>query len=48
MNRKTFIEWDKEILGPTSDTIGLEQGGCAIDRFYRLVNNEKVKIAQES
>ena len=47
-NRKTFIEWDKEIPGPFSDTIGLEQGGCASDRFYRLVNNEQIKIAQDS
>ena len=48
MNRKTFIEWDKEILGSISDIIGLQQGGCSSDRFYRLVNNEQVKIAQDS
>ena len=47
-NRKTFIKWDKEILGPIRDTIGLEQGGCANERFYRLVNNEQIKIAQDS
>ena len=44
----TYIEWDKQILGPISDTIGVEQGGCASDRIYRLVNNEQVKLAQDT
>ena len=47
-SRKTFIEWDREILGPISDTIGVEQGGCASDRIYRLVNNEQVQLAQDT
>ena len=47
-NRATFIEWDKEILGPIHDTIGVEQGGCASDRIYKLVNNEQLKTAQQS
>ena len=44
----TFIEWDKEIQGPINDTIGVEQGGCASDRIYRLVNNEQIETAQQS
>ena len=47
-NRETYIEWDKEILGPIKDTNGLEQGGCASDRLYRLVNNEQLLTAQKS
>ena len=47
-NRHTFIEWDKEILGPIKDTMGVEQGGCASDRVYRLVNNEQIQTAQQS
>ena len=28
--------------------MGVEQGGCASDRIYRLVNNEQLKTAQQS
>ena len=47
-NRKTYIEWDKEVVGPISDNRGLEQGGTPSDRLYRLSNNEQLQIAQES
>ena len=47
-NRQTYIEWDKEVLGPIMDTQGVEQGGCASDRVYKLVNNEQLRTAQES
>ena len=47
-NRLTYIEWDKQILGPILDTIGVEQGGIASDRVYRLVNNEQLETAQQS
>ena len=30
------------------DTMGVEQGGCASDRIYRLVNNEQLETAQQS
>jgi hypothetical protein len=30
------------------DTMGVEQGGCASDRIYRLVNNEQLHTAQQS
>ena len=30
------------------DTQGVEQGGCTSDKVYKLVNNEQLKIAQES
>ena len=47
-NRQTYIEWEKQILGPIYDTIGVEQGGVASDRVYRLVNNEQLSTAQQS
>ena len=47
-NRLTFVEWDKQIMGPIADTIGVEQGGCASDRIHRLVNNEQLETAQRS
>jgi hypothetical protein len=47
-NRLTFVEWDKQIMGPIADTVGVEQGGCASDRIHRLVNNEQLETAQRS
>jgi hypothetical protein len=47
-NRQTYIEWDKQLLGPINDTMGVEQGGCASDRIYHLVNNEQLQTAQQS
>ena len=47
-NRLTFIEWEKEVLGPIRDTQGVEQGACSSDTLYKLVNNEQLQIAQES
>ena len=47
-SRSTYIEWDKELLGPIKDTQGVEQGGCPSDRVYRLTNNEQLETAQRS
>jgi hypothetical protein len=47
-SRKTFIEWDKQLMGPIHDTMGVEQGGRPSDRVYRLVNNEQLETAQKS
>ena len=47
-SRLTYIECDKQLIGPIHDTVGVEQGGCASDRIYRLVNNEQLKTAQQS
>jgi hypothetical protein len=46
--RSTYIEWEKELLGPIKDTQGVEQGGCPSDRIYRLTNNEQLDTAQKS
>ena len=47
-NRKTFVEWDKVLMGPINDTIGVEQGGVNSDRIYKLCNNVQLKTAQMS
>ena len=47
-NRRTFVEWDKVLMGPICDKIGVEQGGCLSDRLYKLANNEQHSVAQAS
>ena len=47
-NRKTYVEWDKTLMGPISDLLGVEQGGCLSDRLYKLANNEQLSVAQDS
>ena len=47
-SRHTYIEWQKEILGPIRDTNGVEQGAGTSDKIYKLVNNEQLKVAQDS
>ena len=47
-NRLTFVEWEKQIMGPIADTLGVEQGGRPSDRVYRLVNNEQLDTAHRS
>ena len=48
MNRKTFCEYDKVIMGPIDDQLGVEQGGQNSDKFFRLVGNYQLKSAQNS
>ena len=33
-NRKTFVEWNKTLMGPILDKLGVEQGGVNSDRLY--------------
>ena len=47
-NRKTFCEFDKQMMGPISDTRGLEQGGVSSSDLYKLYNNEQATVAQHS
>ena len=47
-NRKTFVEWDKCLMGPILDLLGVEQGGCVSDKLYKLANNEQLSVAQLS
>ena len=45
-NRLTYCEWDKTIVGPINDTLGVEQGGVNSDNYYKLTNNEQLSTAQ--
>ena len=47
-NRLTYVEWDKCLMGPIADLLGVEQGGCLSDRLYKLANNEQLSVAQHS
>ena len=35
-NRITFCEWDKIMMGPINDELGLEQGGKFSSEFYKI------------
>ena len=47
-SRKTFVEWDKVLMGPILDKLGVEQGGVNSDRIYKLCNNVQLSTAQKS
>ena len=47
-HRKTFVEWDKVLMGPIHDLLGVEQGGVNSDRLYKLCNNVQLDTAQLS
>ena len=47
-NRKTFVEYDKTLMGPIRDSLGVEQGGVNSDRIYKLCNNVQLSTAQNS
>ena len=47
-NRKTFVEWDKVLMGPIRDLVGVEQGGVNSDKIYKLCNNVQLSTAQQS
>ena len=32
-HRKTFVEWDKVLMGPIKDLVGVEQGGVNSDKI---------------
>ena len=47
-NRRTYLEWNKQIMGPIFDEFGLEQGGVNSGDFYKLYNNDLLKSTQKS
>ena len=47
-NRRTFPEWNKVLMGPIHDFLGLEQGNVNSDRLYKLCNNNQLSTAQLS
>ena len=47
-NRKTFIDWDGQLMGPIHDENGLEQGGVSSSDFYKIYGKEQLTTAQDS
>ena len=46
--RKTYPEWDRTLMGPIEDLLGLEQGNVNSDKIYKLCNNNQLTTAQLS
>ena len=47
-NRTTFIDWEKNIMGPIMDERGLEQGGVNSSDYYKIFGKEQLEAAQVS
>ena len=47
-SRQTVYQWDNEMIGPSKDITGFEQGGINSGDFYKLYNNEQLNRAQSS
>ena len=47
-SRLTYCEWNKALMGPILDKLGVEQGGINSDRLYKLANNTQIDVAQIS
>ena len=47
-NRVSFCEFDKILVGPVYDELGLEQGGISSSDGYKIYNNELLELVQNS
>ena len=47
-NRLSFLEFNKETVGPIHDECGLEQGGVYSSDLYKLYNNDQLDMPQQS
>ena len=47
-SRKTFIDWNKTVMGPIHDQHGVEQGGANSGDLYKIYNNELFETAQNT
>ena len=47
-NRRTYCEFDRNMMGPIFDTRGLEQGGISSSDEHKLYNNEQAVSSQLS
>ena len=46
--RKTFAEWDKVLMGPINDELGVEQGGVNSGDFYKIYAKPQLQMAHDS
>ena len=47
-HRKTFMEWDRKVIGPIEDELGFEQGGISSGDFYTIYNTEQLSTTHEA
>ena len=47
-NRLSFLEFNKDIVGPIHDECGLEQGGVYSSDLYKLYNKDQLDMPQQS
>ena len=47
-HRRTFIDWDGNLMGAIEDECGVEQGGVNSSDFYKIFGKEQLTTAQES
>ena len=45
-SRNTFIEWDKQLMGPIKDQLGVEQGGANSGDYYKIFGKEQLETSQ--
>ena len=48
VNRHTYLDWNRTLMGPIKDELGLEQGGLNSSEFYKIYSNENLISAQKS
>ena len=48
LNRVTFCEWDRKLMGPIYDQHGLDRGGCNSSDLYKIYNNDVLSLLQKS
>ena len=47
-SRKTYPEWNKTLMGPKSDEVGVELGGGNSGDFYKIYAKSQLEMAQDS
>ena len=47
-NRKTYCQWEDQLMGPINDELGVEQGGTKSSEKYKIYNNEQISTPQMS
>ena len=47
-SRLTYIEWDKQIMGPIYDMLGVEQGGPNSGDYYKIFGKQQLADDQAS
>lgn len=48
VNFRTYLDWDRDIMGPIKDELGLEQGGANSSDYYSIYSNDNLTAAQDS